>query len=229
MFRFLRVKILVSCAFYPGFDIGARSLLRTAPSEIKPFTTLGPVGENLGTVLHEILTRSDYRSAAGEIREFMRLAYPSIEDIFAETAYGPTAQVLVRVRERGMQRSMELWDLSDGMLRFLCLAVALLNPVPPPAVLIDEPETGLHPKLLPIVGDMIKTAAEDRQVIVSTHSPDLLNRFTLDEVAVMTRDDGRAHWHRPGTRETLRQMLESVAGDTLGDLLRSGELEALRE
>lgn len=220
--------LLASMTFYPGFDVTRYSNLRTKAAEIRPDPTLRPNGENLGTVLHEILTRYAFRKAADELREFLRAAYPAFEEIHCDTTFGTPPQVLVRVRERGMPRSMELYELSDGMLRFLCLATALLNPQPPPLVAIDEPEVGLHPRLLPVVGDMIKAAAERTQVIVTTHSPDLLNRFKIDDVAVMTRaEDGPcAIWHRPSDRETLVQMLESVEGDTLGDLHRSGELEA---
>ena len=74
------------------------------------------------------------------------------------------------------------------MVRFLCLATALLNPRPPLLVAIDEPELGLHPGLLPIVAEMIKVAAERTQVLVTTHSPDLLNCFDIADVAVMARN-----------------------------------------
>jgi predicted ATPase len=219
--------LLASMAFYPGFDVSRFSTLRTKAAEIKPLTVLSSNGENLGTVLHEILTRYDYRDTADDLREFLRAAYSTFEEIHCDTTFGTPAQVLVRLREKGMGRSTELWELSDGMLRFLCLAVALLNPLPPPLVAIDEPEAGLHPKLLPVVADMIKAGAERTQVLVTTHSPDLLSRFDIEDVAVMTRgDEIRTRWHRPADRKTLVEMLKDVAGDTLGDLLRSGELEA---
>ncbi len=220
--------ILSAMAYYPGFDVSRLSNLRTKAAEIKPLTTLAVNGENLGTVLHEILTRYDYRTAATEIREFLLAAYPAFEEIHCDTTYGTTPQVLVRVRERGMKRSIELWELSDGMLRFLCLAAALLNPAPPVFVAVDEPESGLHPKLLPVVADMIKTASEKTQVLITTHSPDLLNRFHIDDVAVMTRGEQfKSKWHRPSDRNSLVEMLKDVEGETLGDLHRSGELEAI--
>ena len=220
--------VLASMAFYPGFDVTRSSTLRTKAADIKPDTALSSNGDNLETVLHEILTRYDYRSAGEELRDFLRVAYPAFEEIHCDTTHGTPPQVLVRVRERGMSRSMELWELSDGMLRFLCLATALLNPQPRPLVAIDEPELGLHPGLLPIVAEMIKTAAERTQVIVTTHSPDLLNCFDIADVAVMARntDDAKVAWHRPSNRKTLVEMLNNVAGETLGDLHRSGELEA---
>jgi predicted ATPase len=220
--------LLANMAFYPGFDVTRSSTLRTRAADIRPVTALSTNGDNLGTVLHEILTRYDYRSAAEELRDFLRVAYPAFEEIHCDTTYGTPAQVLVRVREKGMSRSMELWELSDGMLRFLCLATALLDPHPPLLVAIDEPELGLHPGLLPIVAEIIKTAAERTQVLVTTHSPDLLNCFDIADVAVMARDadDAKVTWHRPANRKTLVEMLDNITGETLGDLHRSGELEA---
>lgn len=219
--------ILSRYYFYPGFDVGHYSKLRTQAAEIQPQTTLVSNGENLGTVLHEILTRADYRSVANELRDFLRVAYPSFDDFFAESTFGTPPKVLVTIQERGMMRKMQLWDLSDGMLRFLCLGTALLNPIPPSLIAIDEPEVGLHPRLLPIVSDMIKTASEKTQVLVTTHSPDLLNCFDIDSIAVMARDENKITWQRPGDRESLKIMLKNVEGDSLGDLHRSGELEAL--
>jgi predicted ATPase len=221
--------LLANMAFYPGFDVGKFSNLRLKAAEIRPVTMLTQNGENLGTVLHEILTRYDFRPAADDLRAFLRAAYPSFEEIHCDTTYGTPAQVLVRLRERGMGRSMELWELSDGMLRFLCLASALLNPAPPPFVMVDEPESGLHPRLMPVVADMIKTAAERTQVVITTHNPDLLNRFDITDLAVMSRADNapQTGWCRPADRESLVQMLKSVTGETLGDLHRSGELEAM--
>ena len=220
--------LLAGMAFYPGFDVTRSSALRTKAADIRPVTTLSPNGDNLGTVLHEILTRYDYRAAADELRDFLRAAYPAFEEIHCDTTYGTPPQVLVGVREKGMSRSMNLWELSDGMLRFLCLAAALFNPLPSVMVAIDEPELGLHPGLLPVVAEMIKTAGERTQVLVTTHSPDLLDCFDLADVAVMARnaDDAKVVWHRPADRQTLVQMLKKVTGETLGDLHRSGELEA---
>ncbi|MCG7851080.1 MAG: AAA family ATPase, partial [Methanosarcinaceae archaeon] len=106
--RFLLTKF----CFYPGFEVGRYSKLRMQPSEIQPHTILAPNGENLGTVLHEILTRADYRHVANDLRDFLRVAYPSFDDFFAESTYGAPPKVLVTVRERGMMRNMQLWDLS---------------------------------------------------------------------------------------------------------------------
>ena len=220
--------MLSSMTFYPGFDVTHSSVLRTKAAEIRPVTWLVPSGENLGTVLHEIFTRHAYRRAAEDFRDYLKSAFPKFEEITCETTFGAQSQILVRLQERDTSRQMEIWELSDGMLRFLCLAAALLNPLPPPLIAIDEPELGLHPGLLPVVADMIKEAAERTQVLITTHSPELLDCFALEDVAVMTRaaDEVRSNWHRPASRESLAHMLQEVTSGTLGDLHRSGELEA---
>lgn len=220
--------LLTRITIYPGFDVTHSSGLRTKAAEIKPETWLTPNGGNLGTVLHEILTRYDFKESADDLRDYLRSAFPTVEEISCETTFGTPPQLLVRLREKGASRPTEIWNLSDGMLRFLCLAAALLNPVPAPFIAIDEPELGLHPGLLPVVADMIKGAAERTQVLVSTHSPELLDCFNIDDIAVMARAEGevKSVWHRPSSRKSLIRMLEKVAGDTLGNLHRSGELEA---
>lgn len=68
--------------------------------------------------------------------------------------------------------------LSDGTLRFLCLLAILCDPAPPPLICIEEPELGLHPDILPTVADLLKSASERTQLIVTTHSDILVDAMT---------------------------------------------------
>ncbi len=74
----------------------------------------------------------------------------------------------------GMRRPLGAAELSDGTLRFLALAAALLSPRPPALLVLNEPESSLHPSLLPALGAMIAEAAGRSQVVVITHSGDLV-------------------------------------------------------
>lgn len=230
---FYEVSLLraLSCsvAWYPGFSVGQDATVRYQFSDVEASTLLLPRGDNLRGVLHTLLNQREYSDYVERIKDFLRVAYSEeFEDLTAPPAYGAKGKVDLLWYERGMDhRPMSALDLSDGVLRFLCLAVALNNPRPPALILIDEPEAGLHPGLLPIVADMLKAASEQSQVLVTTHSPDLVNCLSLDDVAVMIREDNRVHWFRPSSRPTLHTLLESVEGVTLGDLHRSGELEAI--
>ncbi len=107
--------------------------------------------------------------------------------------------------------------LSDGTLRFICLATLLLQPPKnlPDTVLIDEPELGLHPYAIDVLADMLKQVSEHRQVIVSTQSVGLLNAMEPDDVIVVERQDNESTFSRLDT-DALAGWLETFT--PLGDL-----------
>ena len=106
--------------------------------------------------------------------------------------------------------------LSDGTLRFMCLATLLLQPwyKLPETVLIDEPELGLHPYAIAVLADMFKQVAERRQLVVSTQSVELLNELTPKDVIAVDQVDGASTFRR-FTQEELASWLEQYA---LGEL-----------
>jgi hypothetical protein len=83
-----------------------------------------------------------------------------------------------------MLRPLSGAELSDGTLRYLLLVAALLTPDPPPLMVLNEPETSLHPQLLPPLARLIRAAAERSQVMVVSHS-----RALIDELGVVDLDD----------------------------------------
>lgn len=107
-------------------------------------------------------------------------------------------------------------QLSDGTLRFICLATLLLQPprLQPDTILVDEPELGLHPYALVVLGSLLKQAAERKQIIVSTQSVELVNQFTPEDVVVAERHDGASVFRRPDAQH-LQEWLEEYA---LGEL-----------
>lgn len=76
------------------------------------------------------------------------------------------------------------YQLSDGTLRFICLATLLMQPVPPSTIVIDEPELGLHPLAINKLSAMIRNASAKSQIIVSTQSVTFINEFDPSEVIV---------------------------------------------
>ena len=88
--------------------------------------------------------------------------------------------------------------LSDGSLRFICLATLLLQPIGllPSTILIDEPELGLHPYAISILADIIKQVAEQRQLIVSTQSVELINELSPEDVIVVDQENGASTFRR---------------------------------
>ncbi len=79
----------------------------------------------------------------------------------------------LRLRMPGLLRPLEAAELSDGTLRYLCLLAALLSPRPPAFLALNEPETSLHPSLLPALGRLVATASRQGQVFITTHAQEL--------------------------------------------------------
>ena len=106
--------------------------------------------------------------------------------------------------------------LSDGTLRFICLATLLLQPfeLMNDTVLIDEPELGLHPYALALLADLIKRAAEQKQLIIATQSVELINHFSANDIIVVDRVNDASTFKRLD-EEQLKDWLEDY---TLGDL-----------
>ena len=87
----------------------------------------------------------------------------------------------VRFHQHGLLRPLSAAELSDGTLRFLLWVAALLTPRPPELLVLNEPETSLHPDLLPALAGLIATAAKETQLVVVSHATSLTR--ALSEVA----------------------------------------------
>lgn len=89
-------------------------------------------------------------------------------------------------------------QLSDGTLRFICLATLLLQPtsLQPDTILLDEPELGLHPYALNVLAGLLKQTSERKQLIVSTQSVELINALDPEDVVVVNRREGGSVFER---------------------------------
>jgi predicted ATPase len=83
----------------------------------------------------------------------------------------------VLLRQHGLLRPLAAAELSDGTLRFLLWTAALLSPRPPELMVLNEPETSLHPDLLPALARLISGAAERCQIIVVSHAQSLIENL----------------------------------------------------
>ena len=179
-----------------------------------------PDGQNLVSVLHTLYTTD--REFRKDINLAMKAAFG---DDFEELMFPPAAdqRIQLRVRWKSLNRERTAADLSDGTLRFLFLLTVLASPSPAPLIAIDEPETGLHPAMLPIVAEYAVDAAARTQVILTTHSPQFLDAFgeARPETTVVKWSEGQT---------VLAKLDDAILerwlrGFSLGALFRSGELE----
>jgi predicted ATPase len=125
-------------------------------------------GQNLIAVLHTLYEND--RDFEGFLDKAMFAAFPSDYDklVFPPEADGRTQ---LRVRRKHRRRADSSADLSDGTLRFLMLMTILGSPDPAPLIAIDEPETGLHPRMMSLVAEVAANAAVKSQVILSDALP----------------------------------------------------------
>ena len=84
------------------------------------------------------------------------------------------------MRQHGLLRPLKAAELSDGTLRYLLLIAALLSPRPPDLMILNEPETSLHPDLLPPLARLIAQAAQRAQIIVVSHAEPLVSALAKD-------------------------------------------------
>jgi len=212
---------LESWSVYHDLHVNAEAPIRQ-PVVAKVERRVDPDGQNLISVLHTLYTED--REFKNEVGMAMKTAFG---DDFDELVFPPAAdqRIQLRVRWKSLKREQSAADLSDGTLRFLFLLAVLGSPSPAPVIAIDEPETGLHPSMLPIIAEYAVEASSRTQVIRTTHSPQLLDAFhgTTPSTTVTKWCEG----------ETVLRKLEGEALDywlreySLGSLYRSGELEEI--
>ena len=186
------VNLLRNCAVYQFHDTSDTSDFKKR-WDVEDNNQLRTHGGNLAAVLHR-LEREDIKRYE-LICETVGRILPVFDCFEIEESYG---KVLLRWKAKGTEKTFGAHLTSDGSLRFFAL-VTLLNLPPemlPDVLLLDEPELGLHPAAVALIGGMIEALAEERQVIVATQSPLLVDAFGLDEIFVLDLKEGRTEFRK---------------------------------
>lgn len=177
---------------------------------------LKPDAANLAAYLRKLKTKPSYESSYDRIVETIRRAAPFFGDFVFRDEDTEYMQLEWTERDRP-DTPWKAHVLSDGTLRFICLTTLLLQPksLLPDTVLIDEPELGLHPFAINLLAEMLKEAAESKQVIVSTQSVELLNNFQPEDVVVVQRENDASVFKRLDAEELSDWLAEDYS---LGEL-----------
>ncbi|MES2390258.1 MAG: AAA family ATPase [Acidobacteriota bacterium] len=179
--------------FYEGFRTDAASPVRTP--QIGTFTpVLNNDGTDLPAALETILEIGDEALLERTIDD----AFPGSK-ILIEVQAG---RFEVLLQQHGMLRPLAAAELSDGTLRFLLWTAALLTPRPPELMVLNEPETSLHPDLLPALARLILAAGEKTQIVVVSHAQALIAALEASATC------GRVHLEKSFGETT-------VAGETM--------------
>lgn len=167
--------------------------------DINDNTILRPDASNLAAFL--FLLREKHLEHYVQIVNTIRLAAPFFDDFVLRPAPLNPEKIQLEWRQEGTDSYFNASALSDGTLRFMCLATLLLQPNPPSTILIDEPELGLHPYAITLLANLLESAATRRQVIVSTQSVPLVNQFSPEEIIVVDLKAGESHFRRLASTE----------------------------
>lgn len=176
---------LLDWRFYHQFRTDQHSPLREERIGFRS-PVLASDGHNLASALQTIVEIGD----GGELDEAIEQAFPGARLGVSCDAMG---RIGVHLQQPGVQRVFTARELSDGTLRFLCLAAALSTPRPPVFLVLNEPETSLHRDLVPALATMITRAGSRGQVLVTTHDDGLARRLAEDgaEIHRLEKDEDR--------------------------------------
>ena len=157
--------------FSDHFRVDSESPTRTAQ-----IGTFSPVlhhdGSNLASALQTIIEIRPDETLQKTIED----AFPGSQ-LYIEDRNG---RFELQLRQHGLLRPLSAVELSDGTLRYLLWTAALLTPRPPELMVLNEPETSLHPDLLPALARLIMAAAKGTQLIVVSHAQLLIDTLTAE-------------------------------------------------
>jgi predicted ATPase len=198
---------------FRNWSFGPHAALRREQSAQGRSDFLADGGENLALVFSNIQMR-----AKRELIEALRELYQGITDFHLPVQNG---NVQLFLEEEG-GRQIAATRLSDGTLRYLCLLAILLHPEPPGLIAIEEPELGLHPDVVPYLGKLLVQASKRTQLVVTTHSPMLVDALgdVPESVVVCEKVNGCSQFTRLNG-DKLKEWLEKYS---LGTLWSMGQI-----
>jgi predicted ATPase len=183
-----------SWVVYHFHDTGPLSPMRRSEI-VEDNQVLRHDASNIAPFLREL--RSSNGSHYQEILNGIRLVLPFFDDFLLDIVkQGEAEKTKLTWSQKGSDFPMQPYHLSDGSLRFICLVTALLQPKPPSTIVIDEPELGLHPEAIRILGELIRDASNRTQLIVATQSPLLIDQFSIEDIVVVNREGGQSTFQR---------------------------------
>ncbi len=163
---------------------------------------------NLAAFLYRL--KNHHEEHYRRIVKSIQLVAPFFGDFYLRPTVENSEKIQLEWTESGYDIPFTAKELSDGTLRYICLATVLLQPEEymPATILIDEPELGLHPYAIAVLGALMKSTSQEHQLIISTQSVELVNEFEVDDLIVVDKI---------GTASTFKRLDADVLGDWLTD------------
>jgi predicted ATPase len=168
---------------------------------------LDPDASNLAMALSRILSNVEDRR---KLMNLLKAVLPFAEDL--EVGQMHDSSLLFQMRERFSPEPMPAFFLSDGTIDVIALIVILYFERKS-TVIIEEPERNLHPSLISTLVELLKDASRVKQIIVSTHNPELVRYADPPQLILMSRDaSGSSHASRPADKAQVQRFLKEELG-----------------
>lgn len=142
-------------------------------------------GENWASVLKAMKRTNAGRASFAQVLEMMQRVLPTLEDVTVKTVGGYLVPQF-RFAGEGGTHDFDPAQLSDGTLRIFGILLALYQSPPPPFLIVEEPEQTVHPAVLSMLAEAFREASERTQIVVTSHSPHLIECFSPEEIRVAT-------------------------------------------
>jgi predicted ATPase len=193
----------------------SRSLPIAGPQE-----RLSQTGDNLPNVIQFLLEQ--HPKQLNQILSQLTQRVPRLESVRADMM--PDGRLLLLIKDAPFKEPVMSRFASDGTLKMLAYLTMLYNPNPPLLVGIEEPENHLHPRLLQGLAEECRHAAQNSQLMVTTHSPYFVNGIHAEELRILYRDEsGYTQGKRASDMQGIREFMSE--GALLGDLWMEGFFE----
>ncbi len=151
-------------------------------------------GENWASVLKSLRSGNPGREGYTNILAAMRAMWPTLQDVHVRSVGGYLVpQFLVKDTEDGTAHYFDPSQVSDGTLRVFGILLALYQRPHPPLLALEEPELTIHPGALAILADSLKEASRRTQLVVTSHSPTLVDLFDPASLRLVTMERGDTH------------------------------------
>lgn len=185
--------------------------------EAGPQERLSKSGENLPNVIQYL--KEQHADRLEQIFSVLRARIPRLERVEAEPM--PDGRLLLQIKDVPFEQPVLSKFASDGTMKMLAYLTVLYDPESPRFIGIEEPENFLHPRLLPELAEECRAASERSQLLITSHSPFLLNAMRAEEVRVLYRDEqGYTQAVRACDIQGIREFVK--AGASLGYLWMEG-------
>jgi len=177
-------------------------------------------GANLAAFLFRL--QKHHVSHYKRIVKTIQMVAPFFGDFYLRPTPDNQDFIQLEWTEKEQDTPFKASELSDGTLRFILLTTVMLQPEDymPSAIIVDEPELGLHPYAINVLADLIKSASGEHQLIISTQSVELVNQFDAEDLIVVDKHHGASTFKRLKTDE-LSEWLEDYS---LGELWKKNLL-----